>query len=45
MYAEVCGIVGLFLLSELREEELDANTDQFYDDGLGVSSATPQEAP
>ena len=41
--AEVCDIVGLFLLSELEKQKLNANTGKFRDDGLGVSSATPRQ--
>ena len=41
--AEVCDIVGLFLLSELRKQKLNADTGIFRDDGLGVSSATPRQ--
>ena len=41
--AEVCDIVGLFLLSELRKLKLNAETGKFRDDGLGVSSATPRQ--
>ena len=41
--AEVCDIVGLFLLSELRKQKLNADIGIFRDDGLGVSSATPRQ--
>ena len=41
--AEVCDIVGLFLLSEIRKLKLNAITGIFRDDGLGVSSATPRQ--
>ena len=41
--AEVCDVVELFLLSELKREELDASLGKFRDDGLGVSSEPPQE--
>ena len=41
--AEVCDIVGLFLLSEIRKLKLNANLGKFRDDGLGVSSATPRQ--
>ena len=40
--AEVCDLVGLFLLAELRKEKLDLNAGVFRDDGLGVSSAKPR---
>ena len=32
---------GLFLLSEIKKHNPNANTEIFCDDGLGVSSATP----
>ena len=38
--AEVCDLVGLFLLAELKNEKLNMNAGVFRDDGLGVSSAT-----
>ena len=41
--AEVCDLVGLFLLSELREQKLNANLGIFRDDGLGTSSSTPRQ--
>ena len=41
--AEVCDLVGLFLLSELSKQKLNADTGIFCDDGLGVSSATPRQ--
>ena len=40
--AEVCDLVGLFLLAELKKEKLNMNAGVFRDDGLGVSSATPR---
>ena len=42
--AEVCDLVGLYLLSELQKNKLDAETGKFRDDGLGVTSATPDQA-
>ena len=41
--AEVCDLVGLFLLSELRKQKLNANLGIFRDDGLGTSSSTPRQ--
>ena len=41
--AEICDIVGLFLLSELKKQKLNANLGIYRDDGLGVSSATPRQ--
>ena len=41
--AEICDLVGLFLLSEIEKLELNANLGKFRDDGLGVSSATPRQ--
>ena len=41
--AEVCDLVGLFLLSELKKQKLNANLGIYRDDGLGVSSATPRQ--
>ena len=41
--AEVCDLVGLFLLSEIKKEKLNANLGIYRDDGLGVSSATPRQ--
>ena len=43
--AEICDIVGLFLLSELKKQNLNANLGIYRDDGLGVSSATPRQVP
>ena len=42
--AEVCDIVGLFLLSELQKQKLNAVTGKFRDDGLGATSSTPRQA-
>ena len=41
--AEICDIVGLFLLSELEEQNLNAEFGLFKDDGLSVSGASPKE--
>jgi hypothetical protein len=41
--AEICDLVGLFLLSEIEKLKLNANLGKFRDDGLGVSSATPRQ--
>ena len=41
--AEVCDLVGLFLLDEVKKAKLNMNAGIFRDDGLGVSSATPRE--
>ena len=41
--AEICDLVGLFLLSEIEKLKLNANLGIFRDDGLGVSSATPRQ--
>ena len=42
--AEVCDIVGLFLLSELQKQKINAETGNFCDDGLGATSSTPRQA-
>ena len=42
--AEVCDIVGLFLLSEIEKLNLKAEVGKFRDDGLGASSATPRQS-
>ena len=41
--AEVCDIVGLFLLSELEELNLEASIGKFRDDGLCASSGTANQ--
>ena len=41
--AEICDIVGLFLLSELKKLKLNADIGCYKDDGLGVSSSTPRQ--
>ena len=41
--AEVCDIVGLFLLSELEKLNENANLGCYKDDGLGVSTLPPQQ--
>ena len=41
--AEVCDIVGLFLLSEVKKLKLNANLGIYRDDGLGVSNSTPRQ--
>ena len=41
--AEICDIVGLFLLSELKKQNINATLGIYRDDGLGVSSATPRQ--
>ena len=42
--AEVCDIVGLFLLSELQNQNLEVEPGVFRDDGLGVTELNPQQA-
>jgi hypothetical protein len=39
--AECCELVGLFLLSQLKDLNLEAGL--YRDDGLGVSNATPRQ--
>jgi hypothetical protein len=39
--AEICDLVGLFLLSQLQE--LNLNIGLYRDDGLGVGSQTPKQ--
>ena len=41
--AEVCDLVGLFLLSELKKLGLKASMGKFRDDGLALSYATPRQ--
>ena len=41
--AEVCDLVGLFLLSELEKLGLKASMGKFRDDGLALSYATPRQ--
>jgi len=41
--AECSDIVGLFLLSELEKENLNANLGLFRDDGLGVTRGTQKQ--
>ena len=41
--AEICDIVGLFLLNELEKLKLNAEFGLYKDDGLGVSSASPKQ--
>ena len=41
--AEICDIVGLFLLSKLKKLKLNADIGCYKDDGLGVSSSTPRQ--
>ena len=38
--AEVCDLVGLFLLAELEKQNLKANFGSYKDDGLAVSNST-----
>ena len=40
--AEVCDIVGLFLLAELEKQNLRGIFGSYKDDGLGVSHSTPR---
>ena len=42
--AEVCDVVGLFLLSEIETLKVKASLGKFRDDGLGASSATPRQS-
>ena len=41
--AEVCDIVGLYILSKLKQLKVKAEFGLFKDDGLGISKATPRE--
>ena len=41
--AEVCDIVGLFLLSELRDLKLNLDIGGYKDDFLGVSRSSPRQ--
>ena len=41
--AEICDIVGLFLLSELEKLKLNANIGCYKDDGLGVSRSSAKQ--
>ena len=41
--AEVCDIVGLFILAELKKLRVNANMGCYKDDGLAVSKALKQE--
>ena len=41
--AEVCDLVGLFILSELDKLGMKVNIGLYKDDGLAVSGATPQQ--
>ena len=41
--AEVCDIVGLFLLSELRKLDIDIEMGCYKDDGLAVSKLTKKQ--
>ena len=41
--AEVCDIVGLFILSKLEQLKVKAEFGLFKDDGLGISKTTPRE--
>ena len=41
--AEVCDLVGLFLLSEIKKLKLNADFGLYKDDGLGASSASPKQ--
>ena len=41
--AECSDLVGLFLLSELEKENLNANLGLYRDDGLGITMGTPQQ--
>ena len=40
--AEVCDIVGLYILSELEKLELNVNLGCYKDDCLAVSGLSPQ---
>ena len=42
--AEVCDLVGIFLISKLQEPEIKANAGIFRDDGLAVTSLPPRQA-
>ena len=42
--AEVCDLVGLFLISKLQDPEIKANAGIFRDDGLAVTSLPPRQA-
>ena len=41
--AEICDLVGLFLLSELGKLNLNAKFGLYKDDCLGVSKSTPRQ--
>ena len=42
--AEVCDLVGLFLLSEMQAKNLDIQAGVFRDDGLAVTGLNPRQA-
>ena len=41
--AEVCDLVGLFLLAELKKLKLNATVGGYKDDNLAISSASPRQ--
>ena len=41
--AEVCDIVGIYLIAELKKLKLNATVGGYKDDNLAISSASPRQ--